>query len=80
MYEYIKNTLIKHGYKHYEISNYAKVGYESIHNKNYWLNGRYYGFGLGAVSYLNNNRISNTKNMHKYLDGNYIMESNYEDI
>ena len=80
MYEYIRDTLIKHGYKHYEISNYAKEGYESIHNKNYWLNGSYYGFGLGAVSYLDYNRISNTKNMHKYLEGNYISESIYEDI
>ena len=80
MYEYIKDTLRKNGYKHYEISNYAKVGYESVHNKNYWLNGYYYGFGLGAVSYLNNYRISNTKNMSKYLDGNYQDKSEYEEI
>ena len=71
MYEYISKKLKQHGYHHYEISNYAKDGYESVHNKNYWLNGNYYGFGLGAVSYLDNYRISNTKNMHKYLDGNY---------
>ena len=80
MYNYINDTLSKNGYKHYEISNYAKEGYESIHNKNYWLNGEYYGFGLGAVSYLNNYRISNTKNMSKYLNNEYISESNYEDI
>ena len=80
MYECIRDTLRKNGYKHYEISNYAKVGYESVHNKNYWLNGYYYGFGLGAVSYLNNYRISNTKNMSKYLDGNYQDKSEYEEI
>ena len=80
MYDYIKNTLTKNGYNHYEISNYAKEGYESIHNKNYWLNGNYYGFGLGAVSYLSNNRISNTKNLNKYLSGKYIDDINYEDI
>lgn len=80
MYKYISNTLRKNGYKHYEISNYAKEGYESIHNKNYWLNGEYYGFGLSAVSYLNNYRISNTKNMSKYLDNNYISKNEYEDI
>ena len=79
MYEYISNTLKKHGYNHYEISNYAKEGYESIHNKNYWLNGAYYGFGLSAVSYLDNARITNTKNMHKYLDGNYIANKIYEE-
>lgn len=72
MFSYIDNTLRDNGYIHYEISNYAKEGYESIHNKNYWLNGLYYGFGLGSVSYLFNHRISNTKNIRKYLEGNYI--------
>ena len=42
---------------------YAKKDKMSIHNMNYWLNGNYYGFGLGAVSYLNDNRINNTKNI-----------------
>lgn len=79
MFDYINDTLVKYGYKHYEISNYAKNEYESRHNKNYWLNGSYYGFGLGAVSYLNNYRISNTKNMHKYLLGEYLDRSVYED-
>ena len=80
MYEYIKGTLIKNGYEHYEISNYAKDGYQSVHNKNYWLNGPYYGFGLGAVSYLDNYRISNTKNLSKYLKGKYEQERVFEDI
>ena len=80
MFDYINDTLVKNGYRHYEISNYAKEGYESIHNKNYWLNGCYYGFGLSAVSYLNNYRISNTKNLGKYLDGNYLSNQEYEDI
>lgn len=79
MFDYINDTLVRYGYKHYEISNYAKSGYESRHNKNYWLNGSYYGFGLGAVSYLDNYRISNTKNMHKYLLGEYLDRSEYED-
>ena len=74
------DTLIKNGYLHYEISNYAKPGYQSIHNKNYWLNGEYYGFGLSAVSYLSNHRLTNTKNLTKYLNGNYQEEDNYEDI
>lgn len=80
MYEYIKDMLRKNGYNHYEVSNYAKEGYESKHNKNYWLNGNYYGFGLSAVSYLDNYRISNTKNMNKYLDGRYEDNRDYEDI
>ena len=78
MYQYIKNTLTKNGYIHYEVSNYAKSGYQSVHNKNYWLNGNYYGFGLGAVSYLDNYRITNTKNMRKYLERNYIQDKIYE--
>ena len=80
MFDYINDTLIKYGYNHYEISNYAKDGYESVHNKNYWLNGSYYGFGLSSVSYLDNYRISNTRNMNKYLDNNFIRNSDYEDI
>ncbi|MBQ8219513.1 MAG: radical SAM family heme chaperone HemW [Bacilli bacterium] len=80
MFDYINKVLTDKGYNHYEISNYAKDGYESIHNKNYWLNGEYYGFGLSAVSYLNSHRISNTKNLTKYLSELYIEEDNYEDI
>jgi len=79
MYLMIQNKLINNGYNHYEISNYSKVGYESRHNINYWKNGNYYGFGLGAVSYINNYRISNTKSLTKYLDGVYQYESVYED-
>lgn len=80
MFKYINDRLINNGYKHYEISNYCKNGYESIHNKNYWNNGYYYGFGLGAVSYIDNFRISNTKNMRKYLIGEYIDNKVFEDI
>jgi len=80
MFKYINDKLVSNRYKHYEISNYARDGMMSIHNKNYWLNGDYYGFGLGSVSYLDSYRISNTKNMNKYLDIEYVMNSEYEDI
>lgn len=80
MFDYINNTLTKKGYHHYEISNYAIPGYESKHNINYWLNGSYYGFGLSAVSFINNHRISNTKNLTKYLKDEYLAEDNYEDV
>lgn len=79
MYNYIEDVLSKNGYLHYEVSNYAKKGYESIHNLNYWDNGEYYGFGLGAVSYIYNYRISNTRNLTKYIDGNYGLDRVYED-
>lgn len=74
MYRYIEKLLESKGYHHYEISNYAKNGFESIHNLNYWHNGEYYGFGLGAVSFLNNYRISNTKSLTKYMANDYLLE------
>ena len=80
MYKYIENTLENNNYIHYEVSNYAKEGYESKHNLVYWDNEEYYGFGLSSTSYINNIRRTNTKNLNKYLDNNYIDEENYEDI
>lgn len=80
MYNYIENKLESNGYFHYEISNYAKKGYESKHNLAYWNNEYYYGFGLGSTSYIDNNRIINTKNLSKYLNGIYCNICEYEDI
>lgn len=71
-YNYIEKILQDNNYSHYEISNYSLKGYESTHNINYWNNGNYYGFGLSAVSFVGNKRISNTKNLTKYLQGSYI--------
>ena len=51
MYWYVKNTLELRGYKHYEISNFAKRGYESRHNMNCWNQSHYFGFGAAAHSY-----------------------------
>lgn len=79
MYKYIKETLENNGYIHYEISNYAKKGYESKHNLTYWNNEEYYGFGLSSTSYLDNKRRTNTKNITKYLNGAYLGEEIYED-
>ena len=80
MYKYINDTLVSNGYIHYEISNYAKRVYESRHNLVYWNNDYYYGFGLSSCSYIDNERIVNTKNLSKYLDGEYIATSIIEDI
>lgn len=78
MYRYIENRLIDKGYIHYEISNYAKDGYQSFHNLNYWNNGYYYGFGMGAVSFLENYRISNTKSLTKYMNNEYLLSKDLE--
>ena len=80
MYRFIEKFLTEHGFCHYEISNYSKENYASVHNLNYWNNGEYYGFGLGAVSFLKNVRIQNTKNLSKYFQGNYVEDRVEEDI
>ena len=79
MYRYIEGVLESKGYTHYEISNYAKTGYESRHNLNYWNNGEYYGFGMGAVSFLNHYRMTNTKSLTSYIQGNFLLTKKYED-
>lgn len=78
MYYYIINYLESNGYKHYEISNFAKDGYQSRHNLTYWNNHEYYGFGLGASGYVNSVRYTNTRSIKKYLDGNYILDKEYQ--
>ena len=67
MYWYVKNTLELRGYKHYEISNFAKLGKESRHNLNCWNQEEYIGFGVAAHSYLNGIRFSNTINVEEYI-------------
>ena len=76
MYEYIVKKLTNNNYNHYEISNFAKKGYESRHNLTYWNNEYYYGFGLGAHGYVHGVRYENTRSFHDYLNGNYILEEN----
>lgn len=80
MYKLICNKLKDNGYNHYEISNFNKIGYESKHNLTYWNNNEYYGFGLGASGYIDNIRYDNTRNINKYLNGEYIKESHKLDI
>ena len=67
MYWYVKNKLEENGYKHYEISNFAKEGKESRHNMNCWNQEEYLGFGVAAHSYLNNERFSNTEDLDEYI-------------
>ena len=75
MYKLICGKLKDNGYNHYEISNFSKKGYESKHNLTYWNNDNYYGFGLGASGYIDNVRYDNTRNINKYLSGEYVKES-----
>lgn len=68
IYWYTKRKLESNGYKHYEISNYAKKGRESKHNLNCWNQDEYLGFGVAAHSYFNNQRYSNTDSMEEYIN------------
>lgn len=68
MYWYVKNKLELMGYNHYEISNFAKKGYESKHNLNCWEQKEYVGLGVAAHSYVDRVRYSNTENLEKYID------------
>ena len=57
MYQFTKNILQNYGYHRYEISNYAKEGYECRHNLGYWNRTEYLGIGTGAASLINNQRF-----------------------
>ncbi|PLT30950.1 radical SAM family heme chaperone HemW [Peribacillus deserti] len=81
MFEMLMEQMELHGYSQYEISNFAKPGYESKHNLTYWNNENYYGFGAGAHSYLADKRRANHGPLKKYfaplLEGNLpVIEEN----
>lgn len=67
MFEAADARLIEAGYDHYEISNWARHGFQSRHNLTYWLNDPYIGFGAGAHSSWNGERYENVK-----LPGEYV--------
>ncbi|MFA4904988.1 MAG: radical SAM family heme chaperone HemW [Candidatus Margulisiibacteriota bacterium] len=68
MYEYTIETLTSAGYRHYEISNFARPGFECQHNLVYWRNGNYLGIGAGAHSHMNGKRWSNPNCIEQYLE------------
>jgi oxygen-independent coproporphyrinogen III oxidase len=67
MYEELQERTKAHGFTQYEISNFAKPGYESNHNLVYWKNEEYFGFGAGAHGYVNGVRHQNIGPVPKYL-------------
>ena len=74
MYEDTRRILHEYGYERYEISNYARPGYECRHNLGYWSRTEYKGFGLGAASLLGRVRTANQSDLKEYLAGNYAGE------
>jgi oxygen-independent coproporphyrinogen-3 oxidase len=61
-----REILTASGYDHYEISNYAQPGYQCRHNRVYWENRSYYGFGMGATSYVNRQRFARPRKTKEY--------------
>jgi oxygen-independent coproporphyrinogen-3 oxidase len=79
MLTWTRETLNSAGLSAYEISNFAKPGFESVHNRNYWRYGEYLGFGAGAAGFRKSNddgiygvRRHNVRNLKKYLDGQIL--------
>lgn len=66
MYRLAQHTLTQAGYQHYEVSNYAKPGYQCRHNRVYWQNRPYYGFGMGAASYTQGQRFTRPRKRREY--------------
>ena len=69
MYLYAVDLLERHGYYQYEISNFARRGYESMHNLKYWRLGDYIGFGASAASNVGMLRYTYTRNVREYISG-----------
>ena len=66
-YLLIARILDEYGFKQYEVSNFARPGFESAHNINYWQGGSYIGLGLGAHGFLKARRYWNTTRLQEYL-------------
>ena len=70
IYDYTREILAANGYRQYEISNYAKPGYECLHNLVYWNRGDYIGIGIGAASMIHNIRFSTISSLLDYISLN----------
>jgi oxygen-independent coproporphyrinogen III oxidase len=67
MYNHAIDYLAGRGYEHYEISNFARPGFQCLHNLNYWDRGEYIGAGAGAHSFARNVRSVNTTDISEYI-------------
>jgi putative oxygen-independent coproporphyrinogen III oxidase len=82
MYRIAQQLLTDAGYEHYEISNYALPTHQCRHNRVYWENRPFYGFGMGAASYIQGRRFTRPRTRREYytwvqqfIEANGIWES-----
>lgn len=88
LYYWSIEFLAEHGFMQYEVSNFARKGYESQHNTVYWDRKPYKGFGLGACSFDGSRRFMNEQNLMQYITiveqgaspVNFVEQLNSEDI
>lgn len=66
-YDCARAYLKELGFERYEVSNFAKKGFESHHNLNYWRRGEYIGFGVDASSFMGGHRFTNTRDLDDYM-------------
>lgn len=76
IYSKTANFLQLNGFLRYEVSNFAKKGYESKHNLKYWSGENYIGFGLSAHSYINKTRFANSNNFEDYYSRKLALKEN----
>ena len=69
LYYKIVKYLKRLGYLQYEVSNFSKRNFESIHNLTYWNNSHYLGIGAASSYYIDNVRYTNIKNLNRYFEG-----------
>jgi oxygen-independent coproporphyrinogen-3 oxidase len=78
MYELLMDKLTAAGYEHYEISNFAKPSYRSLHNSSYWQDIPYIGLGAAAHGYDGKRRSWNVSDIKQYIDGIERGERDYD--
>ena len=76
--ERVSDMLSDAGYRRYEISNYARAGYESRHNLGYWHRREYIGLGVAAYSYLEGKRFGAPRDLDGYLAGRPLEKVDFE--
>ena len=68
IYDGIRAYLKDKGFERYEVSNFAKKGFRSRHNMNYWKRGEYIGVGVAASSFVDGRRFTNTFKIDEYIN------------